>query len=201
MSKTVDVARPLVGDTVTFTVTVTNLGPNTATGVVPSAISCRAGFTFDSAIPSQGFYNPATGVWFVGTVTTAVPQTLQLLARATVAAPLTNTAVISDADQFDPDMSNNSGSITVTPVAPKADLVLSKTVNLKQVAVGMNVLYTYIVRNLGPNTATGVMVFDPFPAGLGFRIGRRGRRRDPTIQLPASGMSARCSTVSLPRSR
>jgi uncharacterized repeat protein (TIGR01451 family) len=33
---------------------------------------------------------------------------------------------------------------------------------------GMNVTYTFIIRNLGPSTATGVVVTDPFPAGLVF---------------------------------
>ena len=167
MSKTVDVFRPHVGDTVTFTVTVTNLGPNTATKVIVND-RLPAGFTYVSAIPSQGSYDPATGIWVVGTVTTAVPQTLQLLAKATVATPLTNTAGIRSADQFDPDLTNNSAKITITPFVPKADLVLSKTVSQTQAPVGMNVVYTYTIRNLGPDTATGVKVFDAFPPGLVF---------------------------------
>ncbi len=167
LSKTVDVSRPLVGDTVTFTVTLTNLGQNTATKVSVKDL-LPAGLTFDSAIPSLGSYEPTTGVWIVGTVTTAVPQTLQLLAKATVATPLTNTASINHADQFDPDLTNNTASITITPLVPKADLVLSKTADQSQAAVGTNVTYTFILRNLGPDTATGVTVTDPFPAGLVF---------------------------------
>jgi uncharacterized repeat protein (TIGR01451 family) len=167
LSKTVDVSRPLVGDTVTFTVTLTNLGQNTATKVSVKDL-LPAGLTFDSAIPSLGSYEPTTGVWIVGTVTTAVPQTLQLLAKATVATPLTNTASINHADQFDPDLINNTASITITPLVPKADLVLSKTADQSQAAVGTNVTYTFIIRNLGPDTATGVTVTDPFPAGLVF---------------------------------
>ena len=167
LSKRVDDSTPLVGATVTFTVTLTDLGPNTATGVFVRDL-LPAGLTFVSALPSQGSYDPATGVWIVGTVTTAVPQTLELLATVTVAKPVTNTAGIKSADQFDPDLTNNSDSITVAPLAPKADLVLSKTANLTQVPVGMNVVYTYVIRNLGPDTATGVKVFDPFPSGLVF---------------------------------
>jgi uncharacterized repeat protein (TIGR01451 family) len=36
------------------------------------------------------------------------------------------------------------------------------------VFLGTNVTYTFIIRNLGPSAATGVVVTDPFPAGLVF---------------------------------
>jgi uncharacterized repeat protein (TIGR01451 family) len=167
LSKTVDVSTPFVGSTITFTVTLTDLGPNTATSVVVGD-RLPAGLTFVSAVPSQGSYNPNTGVWIVGTVTIAAPQTLKLRATVTVANPITNSAAIKHADQFDPVLTNNSASITVRPLVPKADLALSKTANQMLVPVGLNVVYTYVIRNLGPNTATGVTVADPFPAGLVF---------------------------------
>ena len=65
--KTVDRTMPLVGETVTFTVTVTNNGPNAASGVeVLDMLSAR--LTFVSATPSQGTYTAATGLWSVGTL-------------------------------------------------------------------------------------------------------------------------------------
>ena len=56
--KTVDRPAPLVGETVTFTVTVTNSGPSPATGVVVTD-ALPAGLTFVSATPSQGTYTGA----------------------------------------------------------------------------------------------------------------------------------------------
>ena len=62
-----------------------------------------AGLTFVSANPSQGTYDSVTGVWTVGTVShrRAADADASL---ATVVSPAaqTNTATISDADQFDP---------------------------------------------------------------------------------------------------
>jgi len=53
-------------------------------------------------------------------------------------------------------------------IPPQADLTLSKTVSQSQVYFGQNVTYTFTVRNLGPDSATGVVVKDPFPSGLVF---------------------------------
>ncbi len=56
MTKTVSNPTPNVGDTITYTITLTDDGPDTATGVQESATS-SAGVSFVSATPSQGTYN------------------------------------------------------------------------------------------------------------------------------------------------
>src|SRR5262249_31832634 len=102
VAKTVSNARPNVGDTITFTVTLSNTGPNSATNVTVQAL-LPAGLTFVSATPSQGNYSNTSGVWTVGTVTTTTAQTLTIQATVTSPAAQTNTASISHSDQFDPD--------------------------------------------------------------------------------------------------
>ena len=69
LTKTVDDPTPTVGDTVAFTLTLSNAGPDAATGVTVTDL-LPAGLTFVSATPSQGTYAAATGLWTVGTVTT-----------------------------------------------------------------------------------------------------------------------------------
>ena len=108
---------PNVGDTVTFTVTLSNHGPDAATNVSVADV-LPAGLALISAAPSQGTYG--SGVWTVGTVTSSVAQTLILTARVVSPGQQTNTATISHADQFDPDTGNNSANVTVTP--QQADL-------------------------------------------------------------------------------
>ena len=54
------------GDTITFTVTLTNNGPDDATGVT-LVDPLPTGLTFVSATP-PGTYNSLTGLWTVGTV-------------------------------------------------------------------------------------------------------------------------------------
>src|SRR5262249_58672408 len=67
ISKTVNDARPNVGDVITYTVVLTNNGPDAATGVTINE-PIPAGLGFVSATASLGTYNNNTGVWTVGTV-------------------------------------------------------------------------------------------------------------------------------------
>ena len=64
LTKTVSNATPNVGDTITFTVTLSNAGANNATNVTVQDL-LPGGLTFVSATASQGSYNSATGVWTV----------------------------------------------------------------------------------------------------------------------------------------
>src|SRR5262249_27142307 len=138
-SKSVSDATPNVGDTITFTITLANLGPDAATGVTVQDL-LPAGPTFVSATPTQGGYNATTRVWIVGTVTTAVNPTLVI--RATVVSPdaQTNTATVSAADQFDPDTGNNTADAIATP--QQADLALAKSVSDATPNVGDVIAYT-----------------------------------------------------------
>src|SRR5262249_50791060 len=126
VTKTASDPTPNVGDTVTYTITLTNNGPDTATNVTVTDL-LPPGMLFVSATPSEGTYNSAIGAWTVGTVTTATPQTLTLTARVVDPDQQTNTATISGADQFDPVTGNNTTEATVTP--QQADLSLAKPVS------------------------------------------------------------------------
>ena len=165
MTKTVSNPTPNVGDPITFTVTLTNTGPDAATGVQVTDL-LPAGLTFVSANPSQGTYNSGTGVWTVGTVSSGIPQTLIIAGTVVSPAAQTNTAIISDADQFDPNTANNTASATETP--QHADLSLIKFVNGQDadsapgphVAVGSTVTFTYVVTNTGSFPLAHVVVTD-----------------------------------------
>ena len=192
MSKTVSDATPNVGDQITFTVTLTNSGPDTATGVQVTDL-LPAGLTFVSATPSQGSYDNVSGMWTVGTVSPGVPQTLSITATVVSPAAQTNTATISDADQFDPNTGNNTASATETP-QQAADLLLIKTVSDATPNVGDQIIFTITVTDAGPDAATGVQVTDLLPAGLTFVA--RHRARAPTTTSAGCGRSARSAPAS-----
>src|SRR5262249_30045069 len=123
LTKSVSDSRPNVGDTVTFTVALTNAGPDAATGVIVSHL-LPGGLPFLSPTPSQGSYDAVAGTWAVGTVAVGVTPTLQVQARVASPNAPTNRAMVTAADQFDPDTTNNAGTVTETP--QQADLAVTK---------------------------------------------------------------------------
>ena len=165
LSKTVDDPRPNVGDVIAFTVTLGNSGPNNATNVRVTDL-LPAGLSFVSDTPSQGTYNPTTGLWTVGTVSTTVPQTLLILARVLGPGAQTNTVAVTHSDQFDPNTGNNTATATETP--QQADLSISKTVDKPNPNVGETITYTITLSDNGPDPATNVQVTDLLPRGLFF---------------------------------
>ena len=71
--KTLTRSAPHVGELLTFNVSVVNQGPSPATGVkVTEALS--AGLSLESAVPSQGTYDTASGIWTVGAIANAAQR-------------------------------------------------------------------------------------------------------------------------------
>ena len=123
LAKTVDDPTPVVGETITYTILVSNSGPDAATNVQVTD-HLPAGLSFVSAAPSQGTYDPGTGLWSVGTVAVGSPAMLLIRARVVSPGPQTNAATITHADQYDPSPTNNVDGVVViatsemTPVTP-----------------------------------------------------------------------------------
>ncbi len=83
VEKSVDQLMPIIGETVTFTVKVTNDGPSPATGVEITDL-LPSGLDYVSDNPSQGTYDDLTGVWDFGMTTLAVGAMATLEITATV---------------------------------------------------------------------------------------------------------------------
>ena len=174
VTKTVSNATPNVGDTITFVVTLSNLGPNTAHDVQVTDQFPTAGLQLLTATPSQGTFNQGTGFWTVGTVATGAGNAKTLTIQALVLAPTVNTipvaqtnvATVTNSAEPDPNPANNRDSATETP--KYADLGVKKTTNNVQPNVGQTVTYTVSLFNLGTSAATGVEVTDTLPANVAF---------------------------------
>ena len=77
VTKELDILEPLIGDNVTFTITVSNEGFVTATGVVVEDI-LPSGYTFVSAITTSGTYSDFDGEWIVGQLNPGQVEVLQI---------------------------------------------------------------------------------------------------------------------------
>src|SRR5262249_53827144 len=139
LTESVDNPTPLAGADVTFTISLSNVGPDPATGVQIS-IPLPAGLTFVSSSPGAGSYDSATGVWTVGDVAVGEPIVLQVVAHVVSGDPSTVTASISHADQADPQPAGNTVSVTVTPQL--ADIGVAVVVNNPTPNVGDTVTFT-----------------------------------------------------------
>jgi uncharacterized repeat protein (TIGR01451 family) len=143
VGKSVDNATSNVGDTVVFTVTVTNNGPDVANGaslddVLPS------GVTYVSDSTSQGAY--ASGVWTVGTLNAAATATLTLTATVdagTFGTTITNLASVAAVDEVDSDPTNDTDSAAVN-VQHNPAIQVSK-IGPASATLGETVTYTFTV--------------------------------------------------------
>jgi uncharacterized repeat protein (TIGR01451 family) len=113
VQKTVDRPAAGIGENATFSILLTNNGPNRATNV--NVIDqLPAGLTFVSATASQGTYDPNTGIWNVGTIAANSSLTLRITATVTVNTPLSNRAELpNDRPQPDPDPENDRDIATL----------------------------------------------------------------------------------------
>jgi len=112
----------LVGQNVTYTLTVTNNGPVDATNVVVTD-NLPAGVSFVSANAGQGTCNEAAGVVTcnVGNLASSAQATVTITVTPTAAGTITNNASVS-ANEGDPVSNNNSASEATTVVTSDIDL-------------------------------------------------------------------------------
>jgi uncharacterized repeat protein (TIGR01451 family) len=77
LTKTASATDVVTGDTVTYTLTVSNAGPDTATGVEVTD-QLPAGVTYSTHNASQGTFTSGTGIWAVGDLANGANATLTI---------------------------------------------------------------------------------------------------------------------------
>ncbi|MFL6235742.1 MAG: S8 family serine peptidase, partial [Thermoanaerobaculia bacterium] len=161
LTKSVDNAAPAVNTNVTFTLTVTNNGPNNATGVVVNDF-LPTGLTYVSD-DGGGAYVPGTGLWTVGALANGASATLHITATVDDTGAIDNIAEITAGTPLDTNPANNRAQSAL--LAPRsADLHMTFGANVATVNPGGSIIYTLTVKNLGQDTAYSVDVQEDFPA-------------------------------------
>ena len=185
LDKSVSNETPDVGTNIVYTITVTNQGPSTASGVIVTDL-LPTGLTFVSS-DAGADYNSANGQWDVGTI--GIGETVELNITALVGpdGDYVNLAEVTDANEEDVDSTpnngvdtNNNGDVTDDPgdeddgdgavidPVPIIDLQLDKSVDdlNGNVDAGEEVTFTIELSNQGPSTANGVRVTDQLEDGF-----------------------------------
>ena len=153
------------GKNLTYTITATNNGPSASTGFVVTD-TIPGDVTFVSA--TGGATPDANGIitFNYGSLADGASTTFLVTVTPTntSVSPTTDTATISG-NQYDPDSSNNSASISV-PILPVSDLQIGMSAAPNPVYVGANLVYTINASNAGPSTEPAAVVSDTLPASV-----------------------------------
>ncbi len=151
ISKNVSATVGTVGQSLTYTLQVSNNSANDGTGVVVRD-TLPANVTVNSLPP--GCTQAANLVTCaLGNFAAKSNLTLTILITPTAPGIFTNTATIGG-NEADPAPGNNFSSVTTTVDA--ADLAVTLTDAPDPIAVGGTLVYTIGVSNAGPSTATNV---------------------------------------------
>lgn len=162
---------------VTYTITLTNLGPADAmsvswTDTLPNSVPGGSPMTFVSFNQTSG---PAFNCGSPGTTVTCTLATFPNGSTATFQfvghiPPGTNgktyTNVASQTTSNDPNSENNSSATTLT--VSSADVGVTKSGPTTATAGGAPIAYTITLTNGGPDTATNASFTDTLPAGETF---------------------------------
>jgi uncharacterized repeat protein (TIGR01451 family) len=163
-------AQIVAGGSFTYTVQLSNAGPDDAADVVFSDVP-PAGVTFNSCSSTLGACTVSGGGASLNLGTLPDGATVTITIQATLSATITDGTTLANTPSVsssvsDPDTSNNSGSAgsaSIT-VENKSDLFVTAKANFTAVKFGGTLVYTVTVTNLGPFQASAVSLVDPVPA-------------------------------------
>jgi len=182
-----------VGNQFTYSISVTNNGPNTAKGVVVTD-KLSDSISFVSANPSQGSIScisnelakssernlGTTVTWDVGTLGTNQTANLSIIVTANKAGIISNTATVTS--DSNPTTANNISTTFIEILSPQSiskpelisaipsliDVGIVIAASPMVVQVGQQIVYTITASNIGNNTANNIIVTDILPSKVTF---------------------------------
>jgi uncharacterized repeat protein (TIGR01451 family) len=167
LAQTVSTNVLLLGQQLTSTLNVTNLGPNPANNVrLTSPLPPGVGLV--SAVASQGACSTVAGtvVCDLGNLAVGARTQVTLVLAPSQLGNLTNLASVGS-DEVDPTPTNNTNSVVVTVTGP-ADLAVSLTDAPDPAPLNGALIYTITVTNAGPLFATSVQTTNRLPGNVNF---------------------------------
>jgi len=164
------------GNSITYTQTITNNGPASATGVQLTEPT-PTNTTFESVIAPAGWTCTAPAVGSTGNVVCSDSASLAAGSAANIVimvnvpasvlgGPITANSSVTAATS-DPNSSNNTTTVIVG-VGDRCDLAVTNAGSPNPVTAGSNITYTQIVTNNGPSNCTTATLTEPTPANTTF---------------------------------
>ena len=147
VTKSVNNTTPAEGETIEYTITVTNNGPITATGVeIIENIIELTGLTNISAVASHGSFD-GNETWSIGTLEAFDTATLTVTATVASGASgaYTNFATLTGLDQDDIDPDSNFAQATITVTCPCDEVSSDGSPALNVVTGTLMILLTLLI--------------------------------------------------------
>ncbi|WP_440961802.1 DUF7507 domain-containing protein [Paenibacillus nitricinens] len=178
--KGADRTAATVGDTITYSLNVTNTGNLTANVVITDTIPSGAIFVPNSVlvngVPQPGS-DPSTGL-NIGAVAPGSTITVTITLQVTVASLPSPQQLVNQASStfsFTPPdgrllTGTSVSNVLIIPVS-SPDVSVVKSTSSVDAVVGDIITYTIVVTNLGISPVNNVIMVDPIPAGSQFVTG------------------------------
>ncbi|QWG27520.1 DUF11 domain-containing protein [Bacillus mycoides] len=171
--KQVDKSFSRIGDTLTYTVALTNNGNSSAQNVIftdtmPSGTTFIANTFSINGVPQMGA-NPANGV-DIGLITAGTTVTVSFQVTIT-SLPTENPIVNFSSTSYQlvsPPDAETSISNPVSTQIKEAILSMTKNESVSYADIGQTAFYTTSIANLGNTDATNIVFTDVLPSGLTF---------------------------------
>lgn len=164
ISKSVDITSPAEGETVAYTLTLVNWGPEDAEQIVVED-PLSEGLTYAGHSASRGNYDPASGLWTVDTLSAgdhALLEIQDVVDSGTLGTTITNTARITAGQPPDPNPHNDEASAIIHVSSLRLEKISDAP---GAVHPGEVITYTLLITNTAGPTHTGVAVIEEIPAG------------------------------------
>ncbi len=159
ITKVVSNSTPKLDDIVTWTITVTNNGPDRAINVVVYDVLPKC----LELIESDGVFSD--NMWYIGNLANGDTAVLNIKTRVLLSnAVITNVANVTS-DTYDINLTNNVGNDTII-VPPQADLSIVKDVNAVKAGIYDMLVWIITLTNNGPDAAENITVNEMLPSGL-----------------------------------
>lgn len=166
--KTVSNASPPTGTAITYTLEVTNLGPNAVTSDITVNDPQPDGVIFGAVTPPAGS-SWAGNVWTIA-LSNASPLAVGAIRTLLIPATITGTAGSSSINTATLSHPNDgyagNNTSTATIYVQGTDLRVTKAVSNPTPAIGERISYSVRVFNLGPYPVSGIQLTDFLPAGV-----------------------------------
>ena len=205
MTKSVDKNFAKLGDTLNYTISLKNMGPQTITNAIfidtiPTGTSFISNSLFVNGVLNSGNPNPP-GV-NIGTINPNTNNTItfQVIVASTIPSPNT---VSNIATSYLPEYAGSLNTSIVTTTIIQALLDSTKSVSNKYAGYGTVLTYTIVLSNTGNTTITSIKFMDTIPVGTTYVASSlkqdatliAGSPNPPGVTLPNSIKSGAKSTV------